>query len=445
MRVMVVGSGGREHALAWKLAQSDNVRKIFIAPGNGGTARIGQNLELAVTEIVPLAEMAHRLNIDIVVIGPELPLALGIVDELTQLGVPAFGPTRLAAQIEASKAFAKEFMARHGIPTARFAIVTQMSELEPAVRRFGLPCVIKADGLAGGKGTFIVQTWDQAQRVGEALMEEKILGEAGKILVVEEFLPGIELSFQVISDGLHVLPLATSQDYKRAYDHDEGPNTGGMGAYSPSVLMTAELHQRIMQEIIKPTIQGMDEEGRTFHGVLYAGLMLTKTGPKVLEFNCRFGDPETQVVLPRMDADLAEVLEAAVRRELHRVEVRWRREACLCVVLASRGYPGSYEKGKEITGIDDAEAEPHVTVFCAGVRREVHTENDHTVEKWWTAGGRVLNVVAMGTTLREARDRAYRAIEKIHFAGMFYRTDIGLRAIELLEKIAAQRGQATDA
>lgn len=440
MRVMVVGGGGREHALAWKLSTSPGVQKIYVAPGNGGTELVGQNVDLDVTEIVPLADLARQLGVHLVVVGPELPLALGIVDELRNLGVPAFGPTRTAAQVETSKAFAKDLMRRHGIPTAPFEVVTHMGEVPSALARIGLPCVVKADGLAGGKGTFIVHAEAEALRVAEDLLEKRVLGDAGKTLIVEQFLTGVEVSFQVLTDGFHVLPLATSQDYKRAFDDDQGPNTGGMGAYSPSVYMTPELHHRIMNEVVKPTLRALDQEGRTFLGVLYAGLMLTREGPRVLEFNCRFGDPETQAVLPRMDANFLEVLDAAVRCELDRVQVRWAREACVCVVLASQGYPGRYEKGKVITGWTDAQALPGVLVFHAGTRRVVTEEAGRPVERWLTHGGRVLNVCALGETLRQARERAYEAVRRVAFEGMFYRTDIALKAVELLDR----RGPRTE-
>ncbi|GBC84484.1 Phosphoribosylamine--glycine ligase [bacterium HR11] len=438
MRVMVVGGGGREHAIAWKLSMSPGVQKIYVAPGNGGTELIGQNIDLDVTEVVPLADLARRLDVRLVVVGPELPLALGIVDEMRSLGVPVFGPTRMAAQVETSKAFAKDLMRRHGIPTAPFEVVTHMGEVPAVLGRVGLPCVIKADGLAGGKGTFIVHEEAEALRVAEDLLEKRVLGDAGRALVIEQFLTGVEVSFQVLTDGFHVLPLATSQDYKRAFDDDQGPNTGGMGAYSPSVYMTPDLHQRIMNEVVKPTLRALDQEGRTFMGVLYAGLMLTREGPRVLEFNCRFGDPETQAVLPRMEADLLEVLDAAVRGELDRVQVRWTREACVCVVLASQGYPGRYEKGKVITGLADAQALPGVFVFHAGTRRVVTEEDGRPVEQWLTHGGRVLNVCALGETLRQARERAYEAVRRIAFDGMFYRSDIALKAVELLDRRAAR-------
>ncbi|MCS7312971.1 MAG: phosphoribosylamine--glycine ligase, partial [Acidobacteria bacterium] len=410
MRVMIIGSGGREHAIAWKLSTSPGVQKIYVAPGNGGTGLIGQNIDLDVTEVVPLADLARRLDVSLVVVGPELPLALGIVDELRSLGVPVLGPTRMAAQVETSKAFAKDLMRRYAIPTAPFEVVTHMSEVPPALARVGLPCVLKADGLAGGKGTFIVSEEAEALRIAEDLLEKRVLGDAGRTLVIEQLLTGVEVSFQVLTDGFHVLPLATSQDYKRAFDDDQGPNTGGMGAYSPSVYMTPDLHQRIMTEIVKPTLRALDQEGRTFTGILYTGLMLTREGPRVLEFNCRFGDPEVQTLLPRMETHFLEVVDAAVRGELDRVQVRWSREACVCVVLASQGYPGRYEKGRVIMGLADAQALPGVFVFHAGTRRVMTEEDGQSVEQWLTHGGRVLNVCALGKTLRQARERAYEAV-----------------------------------
>ena len=431
MKVLVVGRGGREHAIAWKLALSPNVERVYIAPGNGGTSLIGENIDIDTIEIVRLSEFARDIGVGLVVVGPELPLALGLADELKSLGVPAFGPTRLAAQIEASKAFAKEFMSRHDIPTARFEIAESVHQVEQALKKLGTPCVIKADGLAAGKGAFIVETKEDALKVADHLIEKRVLGDAGKRVVVEAFLSGIEVSFQVITDGYRILPLATSQDFKRAYDHDEGPNTGGMGAYSPAFFMTSDLLHEVIQRIMKPAIQGLESEGRVYTGVLYAGLMLTSEGPKVLEFNCRLGDPETQVVLPRLETDFAEICEATVRGELSRIVARWSRSSCLCVVLASGGYPGKYEKGYPIEGLEDILSMEDVMVFHAGTKRG---ENG----QFYTDGGRVLNVVAMGPTLKHARERAYRAIEKIRFENMHYRKDIGETAIKMIESVAKE-------
>ncbi len=426
---MVVGSGGREHALTWKLFESPNVDKIYIAPGNGGTEGLGTNVDIDVTEIVNLADFAASVKVDLVVVGPELPLALGLVDEMLNYGVPAFGPMKNASMIESSKVFAKEFMSRNGIPTARFEIVNSMEELSHAIRKFDFPVVLKADGLAAGKGTFIVESRKDALAIGEKLLEQHVLGKAGDMIVVEEYLAGVEVSFQVITDGRTVIPLATSQDFKRAFDGDEGPNTGGMGAFSPVFFLSPDVYRTILNDIVRPTIQALDAEGRRYIGCLYTGIMLTKDGPYVLEYNCRFGDPETQVVLPRMNADFYELCEAAIKGELNRVKCEWYKDACVCVVLASKGYPGSYEKGFPITGINEALQNEGLMVFHAGTK----LLEDGTLV---TNGGRVLNVVALGDNLREARQKAYDAVDKIQFENKFFRNDIGKKAEDMLKKLA---------
>ena len=424
MRILVVGYGGREHALVWKLSQSSQVNELFCAAGNPGIAQIASVVPIDASNIVELAEFAASVNIDLTVVGPEIALDLGIVDEFQKRDLRIFGPTITAAVLESSKVFAKEFMNQRGIPTARFKIANSPEEALGIMKRgeFSFPLVLKADGLASGKGVLICEDQQQGENAIELLMKDRKFGKSGDRIVMEEYLEGEEISFHVISDGKKVLPLATSQDHKRLSDGDQGPNTGGMGAYSPTVLITKELHQQVMNEVILPTISGMAEEGRTYQGVLYAGLMLTKDGPRVLEFNSRFGDPETQVLLTRMECDLTEVLMLAVQGRLDEAHVEWKKEASVCVVLCSRGYPEHPESGFEIQGLDEAGAMEHVNIFHAGTA----WEDDKIV----TAGGRVLGVTASAGSLSTARELAYGAASKIHFEGMHYRKDIGLKALE---------------
>lgn len=435
MKVLIIGSGGREHALAWKLSLSPLVNKIYIAPGNGGTSLVGENVDIDIVEVVSLAEFARDIGVDLVVIGPELPLSLGLVDELRKFDIATFGPTRNAAQIETSKAFAKEFMIRNHIPTARFKIAATVPEALKALSDIGTPCVIKADGLAAGKGAFIVDTPDAAKQIIEHLLVDKVLGDAGKLIIIEEYLTGLEASFMIVTDGYRILPLATSQDFKRALDGDEGPNTGGMGAFSPAFFLSTDLLHRILQEIMKPAVQGLEREGRTYTGVLYAGLMLTREGPRVLEFNARLGDPEAQAVLPRLDSDFAEICLAAAHQELHRIVANWNRQFCFCVVLASGGYPGRYDKGFPIEGLEEATHLKDVIVFHAG------TQKDENM-RFKTAGGRVLNIIAMDINLKGARDKAYEAVSRISFQNMHYRRDIGERAVKMLSQLARKLGEA---
>ena len=420
----MVGYGGREHALVWKLSQSSQVNELFCAAGNPGIAQIASVVPIDASNIVELAEFAASVNIDLTVVGPEIALDLGIVDEFQKRDLRIFGPTITAAVLESSKVFAKEFMNQRGIPTARFKIANSPEEALGIMKRgeFSFPLVLKADGLASGKGVLICEDQQQGENAIELLMKDRKFGKSGDRIVMEEYLEGEEISFHVISDGKKVLPLATSQDHKRLSDGDQGPNTGGMGAYSPTVLITKELHQQVMNEVILPTISGMAEEGRTYQGVLYAGLMLTKDGPRVLEFNSRFGDPETQVLLTRMECDLTEVLMLAVQGRLDEAHVEWKKEASVCVVLCSRGYPEHPESGFEIQGLDEAGAMEHVNIFHAGTA----WEDDKIV----TAGGRVLGVTASAGSLSTARELAYGAASKIHFEGMHYRKDIGLKALE---------------
>ena len=419
MRVLVIGSGGREHALAWKISQSPLLKKLFCAPGNPGTAQVAENVPIAETDIAGLAEFASREKIDLTVVGPEKPLALGIVDEFETQGLRIFGPSKKAAELEASKIFAKQFMERHRIPTARFKVAETEDQAAKILNAglFGFPLVIKADGLAGGKGVVVCPNMKKAEEAIQAVMVKKQFGADNTRIVIEEFLRGREASFIVISDGTQVQPLVTAMDHKAAYDGDRGPNTGGMGAISPSPFITKELFMQVASTIIFPTITRMLEEGRRFRGVLYAGLMLTEQGPKVLEYNCRFGDPETQVQLLRMESDFLEVLLAAVFENVLSRKVRWSASVAGCVVLASGGYPLRYETGKPISGIDDAESIPGVTVFHAGTKVENKALR--------TSGGRVLNVCALDAGLPGAMDKAYQAVSSIHFEAMHYRRDIG--------------------
>jgi phosphoribosylamine--glycine ligase len=427
MRVLVIGYGGREHALVWKLKQSPSVREIFCAPGNPGIAELADCVPIDASNIVELADFAMSVNVNLTVVGPELSLDLGIVDEFNKRNLSIFGPSKAAAEIESSKVFAKEFMRQLNIPTARFHVATTPDEGRMILNKgeFKYPLVIKTDGLAAGKGVTICHNREDADKMMALVMQERKFGKSGDRIVIEEFLEGQEISFQVISDGKRVLPLATSQDHKTLLDGDQGPNTGGMGAYSPAVYVNKESHQKIMNEIILPTISGMADQGRLFRGVLYAGLMLTKDGPKVLEYNVRFGDPETQALLPRMECDFGETLMAATRGRLEEAHVEWKKEVCVCVVLASEGYPGEVESGNEITGIAEASAMDGVAVFHAGTKMKDG--------KLITSGGRVLSVAATNYHLSAACDRAYQAVSKIHFEGMHYRKDIGKKALEYLK------------
>jgi phosphoribosylamine--glycine ligase len=421
MKLLVIGSGGREHALAWKLAQSPNVQKVFVAPGNGGTA-IEDGLEnVPITDVAPLMAFAKREKIHLTVVGPEAPLAAGIVDTFRDAGLKIFGPTRAAAQLEASKDFAKSFMDRHGIPTAAHRTFEHAVEAKAYVAERGAPIVVKADGLAAGKGVVVATSVAQAQAAIDRMMTEKSLGAAGNRLVVEDFLDGEEASFIVMSDGTHALALATSQDHKRLRDGDNGPNTGGMGAYSPAPVVTPKLHARVMREIIVPTIEGMANDGLPYVGFLYAGLMIDKSGnPKTLEFNCRLGDPETQPIILRLKSDLLELVEHALDGTLDEVEAEWDRRAALGVVVAAAGYPDEPRKGDPISGLP--KPAPDCRVFHAGTRRD----GKGVV----TNGGRVLCVTALGDSVKMARARAYEALDGIRFEGMQYRKDIAHRALK---------------
>jgi phosphoribosylamine--glycine ligase len=421
MKLLVIGSGGREHALAWKLASSPRVQKVFVAPGNGGTATEPGVENLALTAIPELIEFAQRERIQLTVVGPEAPLAAGVVDAFRDAGLRIFGPTRAAAQLESSKEFAKQFMIRHGIPTARYAAFEDADAAKAYIERNGAPIVVKADGLAAGKGVVVAASVYEANAAIDALLKDRSLGTAGARVIVEECLEGEEASFMVMADGVHALALATSQDHKRLRDGDAGPNTGGMGAYSPAPVVTPEVHARVMREIIQPAIRGMAKDGIPYVGFLYAGLMIDRAGnPKTLEFNCRMGDPETQPILLRMKSDLRELVEHALAGTLDRAEVQWDRRFALGVVLAARGYPESPQKGDAIRGLPAAA--PDCRVFHAGTKLQ-----DKSLI---TDGGRVLCVTALGDSLRAARQRTYEAIESIRFEGMQYRKDIGHRALK---------------
>ena len=424
MNVLVIGGGGREHAIAWKLASSPRAARVFVAPGNAGTAREPGVTNVAVTAIPELVAFARENDVGLTIVGPEAPLAAGVVDAFREAGLAIVGPTRAAAQLEASKDYAKAFMARHGIPTAAYRTFTDAREAKAYVAARGAPIVVKADGLAAGKGVVVATTVAEATDAIDAMLVGHSMGEAGARVVVEDFLAGEEASFIVLVDGRNVLPLASSQDHKRLADGDTGPNTGGMGAYSPAPVVTPALHARIMREVITPTVEGMAADGIPYTGFLYAGVMIDAAGtPRVLEFNCRLGDPETQPIVARLKSDLVDLAEHAARGTLDRTEAEWDRRAALGVVLAAAGYPESPRRGDAITGLDriDAARHPGVAVFHAGTA----LEGGQVV----TSGGRVLCVTALGDSVKLAQRAAYAAIAEIRFEGMQFRTDIGHRAV----------------
>jgi len=422
MKILVIGSGGREHALVWKLRQSPRVSQVYCAPGNAGIAAEGECLPADVKSVESLLALAARIKPDLTVVGPELPLQLGLVDEFTRRGHRIFGPSQSAAQLESSKSFAKEFMQRHHIPTAHYAICDSPQEVGEALPHFHMPVVVKADGLAAGKGVVICKTKEEASAVAAEMLSGKMLGEAGARVVIEECLKGEELSFLVLSDGERVAALAAAQDHRRVGEGDTGANTGGMGAYSTQTMVDAQMQNWLLQHVARPVVAGMKAEGAEYKGVLYCGLMMTARGPMVLEFNCRFGDPETQPVLMRLESDLVEALEASIDGRVSDGDFRWSADASVCVVMASGGYPGTFEVGKKISGIEDAEKVAGVKVFHAGT-----TKHD---DAYFTAGGRVLGVTARATSLEEAVERAYEAVGKISFGGVYYRKDIAARALK---------------
>jgi phosphoribosylamine--glycine ligase len=421
MKILVVGSGGREHALAWKLAQSERIQLVYVAPGNGGTARDARLVNIDISDPQQLADFVQKEHIALTVVGSETPLAAGIVNLFRARGLKIFGPTKEAAQLESSKDFAKSFMQRHAIPTARYQTFSEPAPAHAYIDAQGAPIVIKADGLAAGKGVVVAMTLDEAHRAVDMMLSDNQFGDAGARIVIEEFLAGEEASFIVMCDGKNVLPLATSQDHKRLKDHDEGPNTGGMGAYSPAPIVTPEMHARVMREVIHPTMHGMAQDGIVFTGFLYAGLMIdTEGNPKTLEFNCRMGDPETQPIMARLKTDLVGVMEHAVNGTLDAVELEWDRRTAVGVVMAAAGYPEHPVKGDVITGIP-AETPDSVT-FHAGTR-----DVDGTLT---TNGGRVLCVVGLGDSVKMAQKKAYDTLEAIHFDGAQYRHDIGWRGLK---------------
>jgi phosphoribosylamine--glycine ligase len=420
MKVLVIGSGGREHALVWKIAQSPKVDKLYCAPGNAGTAELAENVEIKADDLEALKSFALKNKIDLTVVGPEAPLVAGIVNLFEKEGLKIFGPRQEAALIEGSKVFAKQIMTKYDIPTARSGIFSKASEAIAYINEMGAPIVVKADGLAAGKGVIVARTKDEAASAVKSIMERKEFGRAGDNVVIEECLVGEEASIIAFTDGNSIVPLASSQDHKRIFDNDRGPNTGGMGAYSPAPVVTDRLMSQIDLEILKPFVAGLRQEGIVYKGVLYAGVMVTKKGPLVLEFNARFGDPETQPILMRMKSDIVPIFEAIIEGRLDDRLIEWDERAAVCVVLAAGGYPGTYGKGAPIEGLDKIGQLEDVMVFHAGTR----DEGRGTV----TAGGRVLGVTALGGSIKFAIDKAYRAVDMIRFKGMQYRRDIGKKA-----------------
>lgn len=420
MKILLIGGGGREHALAWKLAQSPRVEKLYCAPGNPGIAAVAECVNIDVSDNEALGQFALKHDIGLTVVGPELPLTNGLVDHFAALNLKAFGPSRRAAQLEGSKAFAKEIMHKYNIPTAASAAFTEADKAIAYIKEQGAPIVVKADGLAAGKGVVVAMTVAEAVAAVDMMMKEKAFGSAGNLVVIEEYLDGEEASLLAFTDGSTVVPMVAAQDHKRIFDNDQGPNTGGMGTYAPAPVVTEALRERVTREVLQPVIDGMRQEGIVYKGCLYAGLMITAQGPKVIEFNARFGDPETQVVLPLLDGDLVDIMEACVDEQLAGQNIKWKDRAAVCVVLAAGGYPGHYHKGDTITGIAAAEAQDAV-VFHAGTG----SKDGYIV----TNGGRVLGVTAIDKDIRAAVDKVYRAVPAIKFAGLQYRKDIAGRAL----------------
>ena len=422
MKVLVVGGGGREHALIWKIAQSPKVTKIYAAPGNAGIAQLAECTPLKSEDIPGLLAFAKSKAIDLTLVGPEGPLSLGIVDEFTKAGLRVFGPSGKAAEIEASKQFSKDLMKKYHIPTAEYGVFTERAAAEAYVREKGAPIVVKADGLAAGKGVVVAETVEEAVKALDLIMGKKAFGAAGDRVVIEECLRGEEASFMAFSDGKTVVPMASSQDHKRVFDADKGPNTGGMGAYSPAPIVTKKLERKVMETIMVPTVRAMEKEGRLFKGVLYAGLMISDNEAKVLEFNARFGDPETQPIMARLETDLIDIIEAILAGSLSKIDIKWKPDSAVCVVMASGGYPGNYEKGKVIRGLENAAGVSNVSVFHAGTAFKDG--------KIVTDGGRVLGVTGLGPVVAAAIDNAYKGVREISFDGAHFRRDIGARALE---------------
>ncbi|MFA5008552.1 MAG: phosphoribosylamine--glycine ligase [Candidatus Omnitrophota bacterium] len=431
MKVLVIGSGGREHALIWKIAQSKLVDKIFATPGNGGISELAECLEIKTIETERILSFARKEKIDITIVGPEAPLVLGMVDDFTNHDLKIFGPTQSCARLEESKVFAKTLMAKYGVPTADFKVFDSPKPAKEYIEKIGVPCVVKADGLAAGKGVIVAKTVEEARQAVGLMMEEKIFGEAGNKIIIEECLSGQEASILVFTDSKEVVPLVSSQDHKRLLDCDCGPNTGGMGAYSPAPVVTEKVFKEISEKIITRTIKGLAKEGLEYRGVLYTGIMLTKNGPKALEFNVRFGDPETQAIIPRLSSDLLEGVLACSCGALGKFAksggFKWDNRACVSVVCASGGYPGEFQKDKPIFGLDEAKAMKDIIVFHAGTKRL--PQSTQSASKFVTSGGRVLGVTGLGNTIKEAIEKAYKAVNKISFEGMQYRKDIGNKAL----------------
>ena len=421
MKILVIGSGGREHAIIWKLAKSPLVKKIYCAPGNAGISEQAECLEVKVDDFSSLLKIAHSKGIDCTIVGPEIPLSLGIVDLFEEKGYPIFGPHRKAAEIESSKVFAKQMMNKYNIPTAYSEVFDDYEKAIDYLKTQSFPLVIKADGLAAGKGVIIASNKSDAEQALTHIIKEKRFGEAGRRVLLEEFLSGEEVSMLVFSDGKHILPMVTSQDHKKIGDNDVGLNTGGMGAYSPVPFFSEEDIEIVLNKVFQPTISGLEREGIIFKGVLYAGLIITDHGPKVLEFNARFGDPETQVILPGLETDLMEVIQATIDGKLNQIELSWNEQPAVCVVMASQGYPGEYEQNKKITGLEELKHRDDIVVFHSGTREK----DGHIV----SAGGRVLGVTAWAGTLKEAIDKAYQSVGKIKFENSYYRKDIGEKGL----------------
>ncbi len=422
MKVLVVGGGGREHALAWKLKQSPRVDKVYCAPGNAGISKIAECVDIKVEDIDALLDFVKYNWIDLTVVGPEVPLTIGIVDAFVKEGRRICGPDKIGAQLEGSKKFAKDFMQRYGIPTAEYKSFTSYAQAEDYVRLKGAPIVVKADGLAAGKGVIVAETVEEATNALKSIMKDKEFGDAGSSVVIEQCLKGEEASFMLLTDSETVVPLATSQDHKRIFDGDKGPNTGGMGAYSPAPIIDEAMRETVMKTVIDPMMKGLKHERINFRGVIYVGLMICDGKPYVLEYNCRFGDPEAQPILMRLESDLFELLKATAEGKLKDVEVTWKDETSICIVLASKGYPGPYEKGTVIKGLDSCKGRDDAVIFHAGTKFK---KGDVV-----TSGGRVLGVTALGKDIESAKDNVYKALEKVHFDGMQYRTDIGDKAIK---------------
>ena len=422
MRVLVIGGGGREHTLVWKINQSPKVSQIYCAPGNAGISQLARCINIDASNIEKLADFAQKEKVDLTVVGPELPLSKGIVNEFNKQGLRIFGPSKEATEIESSKVFSKYLMKKYNIPTANYQVFQDSEEAFDYIKQQTFPLVIKADGLAAGKGVFIVKNLNQAGDALNTLMKKKTFGEAGRQIVIEEFLEGEEVSILAFSDGKTVVPMVSSQDHKKIFDNDQGPNTGGMGAYSPVPFYLNEFKKTVLEEILKPTVKGLQSEGREYKGVLYAGLVLTKEGPKVLEFNARFGDPETQVVLPRLKTDLVDILNAVIEGSLYKINIEWNNNSVVCVVVASGGYPSKYQKGKVISGLERLKKMKNTITFHAGT--------EFQDGKIITSGGRVLGITVWDETISKAKEKAYEGVGKIYFEDMYYRKDIAAKAIK---------------